>query len=610
MESTRTRSLLVVLVVATIALLAVAAAGLVPGPFVGDDASDGDDYEYGDGLGYEDGERPENPTTADTVGYVEGYWYDDDLPVDDRANATLEDDELEAVVYRSMARVETLRERPFEEEVDVEVIGREEYRERDDIFVNLSVDEQLHASVTYEATFLVDRETDANAEIETLYGGSVNGYYDPGTGQIVVVSDTPETPELDEVVLGHELHHALQDQHFDLTSLERETIDQDNAKNGLVEGAAVWIDTEYADRCGEEWDCVLPAGSQSGSTDLNWGLYLTIYQPYDDGPDYVDYLLEQDGWAAVDEAYDDPPASSSEVIRPGEEREPADVAVPDRSGDGWTQFEIDGERADETVGEAGMVAMFAAGAFEAGQPAVIDRDEFLSAEVGYDYDQPYTDGWAGDELVTYVAADASVDDPDRTEEALEDTGFVWRTEWLSERDAAAFADGYLELLEFYGAEPVEDRKDTYVVEDEDGYPGAYYLERGPDGETVTVVRAPTVEDLPEIEEGAAPRGEDELEAWASVGEDGPDPDADDSDAIGGIAGSTGGSMAIAAVVVVGTGAVLVVLRRGVSLGPASVSPASRRYPGGPDGSSVPPEQFPGPEPEPGADRLTTPSTER
>ncbi|EMA41869.1 Hvo_1808 family surface protein [Halobiforma nitratireducens] len=549
MQSTRTRSLLVVLAVVAVALLAVAVVGLAPAPFTADEPGE---------------ERTDGPSTSDTVGYVEGYWYDDELPVDERDDASLEDDELEAVVYRSMARVETIRELPFEEEVPVEVIDREEFQERDDVFVNLSAAEQLHASVTYEATFLVDRETDASEAVETLYGGAVDGYYTPTDGKIVIVSNTPDTPEMDEVVLGHELLHALQDQHFDLTSYDRETLDQDNAKNGLIEGDAVWVDGEYADRCDEDWDCVLPADTAPADTDLNWGLYLTIIQPYEDGPDYVEYLLEQGGWDAVDEAYDDPPPSSSAVIRPGEERVPADLAVPDRSGDDWTQFEIDGDRADETLGEAGMVAMFAAGAFEAGHPAVIDRQEFLGD--GYDYDQPYTDGWAGDELVTYVTTDASVDDPDRTDAVLEETGFVWRTEWLSEDDAAAFTDGYLELLEFYGAEPVADRQDTYVVEG-DSYPGAYYLERDgdgnddddADGETVTIVRAPSVEDLPEIEAGAAPDGEDEIAAWAGL--DGGTAVGGDTDAIGGIAGSMAGSMALAAAVVVGTGIVVVAVRR-------------------------------------------------
>ncbi|SDQ20692.1 Hvo_1808 family surface protein [Natronobacterium texcoconense] len=537
MTSSRTRLVVALLAVAVIALLAVVAAGVVPFTPVESALEDGVD---------------DGPSTTDTVGYVEGYWYDDDLPVDDRDDAALEDDELEAVVYRSMARVETIRGLTFEEEVPVDVIDREEFQEQDDVFVDLTEEEELHASVTYEALFMVDRETDAVGEVESLYGGTVDGYYDPGEDQIVIVSDTPETPELDEVVLGHELLHALQDQHFDLTSYDRETTDQDNAKNGLIEGDAVWVDREYEQRCEDEWDCVLPDDSQPPTSEPNWGLYFSVFQPYSDGPEYVDYLHEQDGWDAVDEAYDDPPASSSEVIRPGEEREPADVAVPDRSSDEWSQFEVEGGVANETIGEAGMVAMFAAGAFDPAQPSVIDREEFLTDGAGYDYDQPYTDGWAGDELVTYVGDDV---DANATDDNLEETAYVWRTEWTSSEDAAEFVEGYLELLRLYDEEAIDDRQDTYVIES--GYPGAYYIEQSDDGETVTVVRAPSVDDLENVEDGAAPEGEDELEV-GSVDIDGDD---DETDAIPGIGGSSAGSIALAVAVVSGTGIWLLVRRQ-------------------------------------------------
>ncbi len=47
-----------------------------------------------------------------------------------------------------------------------------------------------------------------------------------------------------------------------------------------------------------------------------------------------------------------------------------------------------------------------------------------------------------------------------------------------------------------------------MIEDGD-YSGAYYLNRS--GETLTVVRAPAVDDLSNVEAGAAPEGEDTLE---------------------------------------------------------------------------------------------------
>lgn len=482
----RTRVVTALLVVSTIALVLVAASGAVP-PLFSDDSPD----------------RPDDPTTEGTVGYVDGYWYDDELPADDRDGAVVEDDELDAVVARSMARVEKIRGMTFQEDVPVEVISREEFRNDRDVFVESTEDERLQQNVTYEALFMVDNETNASAELEAMYGGSVDGYYQPSENQIVVVSEDPENPELDEIILGHELVHALQDQHYDLTSYDRETIDQDNAKNGLIEGDARWVDIEYDERCGSEWDCLSSGdSSRQQPPQLNWGIYLALYQPYSDGPAYIDSLREAaDGWTAVNDAYDDPPTSSSTVIH-REDREPTDVTVDDRSSESWERLRVDGEVTTEVTGEAAMVAMFGAGALDPERPSVIDSEALLRDDLqGFDYDQPYTDGWAGDELVTYVDADAGAD------ATADDAGYVWESEWRSSEDARQFVTGYLELLDLHDAEAVDDRRDTYVIDDE--YPGAYYLEV--DGETVTIVRAPSVDELDAIVAGAAPEGEDTLE---------------------------------------------------------------------------------------------------
>ncbi|AGB36121.1 Hvo_1808 family surface protein [Natronococcus occultus] len=506
MNSRRTRTIVALLAVASVLL--VAAAGVaVPGVLsagpLGDTAAT---------------DRPGEPTTEDTAGYVEGYWYDDELAVDDREDAVVEDDELDSVVYRSMARVEELRGLTFDEEVAVEVISREEFEdENDELFANATGDERIQLNVNAEALFAVDRGTDATEEREALYGGTVGGYYEPSTDRVVLVSDNAEMPEVNEAILGHELLHALQDQQFDLTSYERETVDQDNAKNGLIEGDAVWIESEYEDRCETEWECLEPGEAASDSPDVNWVLYATIFQPYSDGPGYVEHRLDADGWDAVDAAYDEPPVSSSEVIRPGEEREPAEIEVADRSNESWSQLEIDGEPATETYGEAGLVAMFAGDAHDPDEPSVIGPEAFFESDLGgYDYDQPYTDGWAGDELVTYVAVDAETDDPAA---AADRAGYVWETEWTSSEDAEQFLAGYRELLELHDADPVEDRRDTYAIDEE--FAGAYYLEH--DGETVRIVNAPTVEELAAVDEGAAPDGEDAIET------DDVDPDAEAND---------------------------------------------------------------------------------
>ena len=480
---TRLQSLLLVWVV-ILALIAVPVAGAA-----GADSPANSTAQSTADTNFDD------PDTTTTIGYVEGYSYDDELPVDDRADAVVEEDELEAVVYRSMARVEVIRQLPFNEDVSVDVMSREEYRERnDELFAEFDEEQAFFENLRLEALFLADRETDATGEVEVMYGDAVAGYYDIENDQVVVVADDPKEPEVDEITLGHELLHALQDQHFDLGSYDRSTQNLAHAKNGLIEGDARYVDTEYEQRCRDDWECLPSPADSGGPTDFNWGLFFVFYQPYVDGPEYVEYHLAEGGWEAVDSLYDDPPTSASEVMRPGEERERVDVDLVgnDRSSDAWEPFEVNGEPAVETFGEATMATMFVADAFE-NRESVIDADEFRPGVTTVEYEHPETDGWAGDEFLVYVPEGETIDGEfDR--EALDDVGYVWETAWLTEDDAGEFADAYRELLEINGGETIEE--DAYEIED--GFAGVYHVDH--DGESVTIVRAPIPEELSEIDE--------------------------------------------------------------------------------------------------------------
>ncbi|TMT85408.1 hypothetical protein E2L06_01865 [Haloterrigena sp. H1] len=462
-------------------------------------------------------DRPATPSTEDTVGYVEGYWYDDELPVDGQSDAVVDDDDLEPVVYRAMARVEVIRNQTFKEEVAVDVVSRETYRQtNDERFENYTAAERLEQNVGYEALFTVGRDTTAVNATKTVYGGAVKGYYDPETDEIVIVSENPETPALDELTLGHELVHALQDQRFNLSELNGSTQDASLATKGVIEGDASWIEREYEHRCGVEWDCLTPRSDGGpGQFDVNWGIYVAIYQPYSDGPGYIDYLRQQgEGWSAVNAAYDEPPATTSAVIHPGSEREPVTVSVPDRSSDGWRQLTVDGVVANDTIGEAGMVAMFAADAMDQDQPSVLDATDLdvLGGGRGFDYDHTVTDGWAGDRLVIYTTDE--IDNATDPADAAGQAGYVWRTEWQSAEDTGEFLEGYRELLENHGAEAVTARQNTFVIDD-GGYSGAYYIERN--GTTATIVRAPSVAALSNVDAGAAPEATAGTGMRAAVG---------------------------------------------------------------------------------------------
>jgi hypothetical protein len=412
---------------------------------------------------------PDDPPT-DRLGWEAGYWHNESIDVNQSDG--LDRAEREAFVARTMARVEYLRGLEFEESVPVQVLTREQYRENDTFSRPYSAwDEQV-----WEALFLVGEDETVNATFERIYGGSVLGYYSPSNDRIVLISDGDGTV-VDRETLAHELVHALQDQHYGFTS--EPTLDRRLGAQGLTEGDPSLVTAQYQSRCADgNWSCVAtPRMDRSGGGPINFGVYLTLYQPYSDGPAFVDALYRRDGWDAVDAAYDDRPASTEQTIHPGKypADDPVSVSVPDRSGANWRP--IGHDPATQTVGEAALYVMFR-------ENDMIADGHLRGDDVPhspYNYSHRRTAGWAGDALVPYESDDGEY-------------GYVFRTEWETTDDAREFAGGYrtMLLLRLHG----ERVDETTVVVPDGSYADAFRIVR--DGRTVTVVNAPSVDALDDV----------------------------------------------------------------------------------------------------------------
>ncbi|ELZ92948.1 hypothetical protein C440_12544 [Haloferax mucosum ATCC BAA-1512] len=423
---------------------------------------------------------PADPPT-DRLGWEAGYWHNESIAVNqsDGLNAT----EREAFVARTMARVEVIRELEFTEPVPVEVISRAEYR-------NQSEDESdpFYADwndQVWEALLLVGEDRTIEDVFDELYGGSVLGYYSPSEDRIVLISNG-ESPTINRRTLAHELHHALQDQQFGLDETPP-TQDGQLAENGLVEGDARYVDRLYEERCAADWECVpRPGGSGSGSGAVDYPVFLTIYTPYSEGPTFVYTLRERGGWAAVNDAYADRPVSTEQILHPRDypDEKPVEVTIEDRSSAAWTRYDTD--PVGDTVGEASIFTMF-------WKHRAIDRDKLRDdpgAYSAYNYTAGPATGWSGDLVVPYrPASDAEADSNPHAR------GYVWKTVWDTETDARQFESAYLTrtLKLRLGARLVAE--DTYVVDD-GPFADAYRVTRR--GETVTIVNAPTVEELDDV----------------------------------------------------------------------------------------------------------------
>ncbi|WP_435186011.1 Hvo_1808 family surface protein [Halobellus sp. EA9] len=429
---------------------------------------------------------------GDPLGWEDGYWHNESIDVDQSDG--LSDGELRAYVGRGMARVEYLRGREFERRVPVSAISRAEYRNRSsggDSSSGPSEYSQWNDQV-WEALFVVGESQGSGSAISSTRSAAVAGFYSPTDDEIKVITGTPESPTISNTTLIHELVHALQDQHYDLTKSKYggETQDAQLATDGLVEGDASYIEQRYVERCGAAWECVpTPApsggsGGGGGAGPSNLGIFLTIFQPYSDGPVYVHDLVSTGGWGAVEERFREPPVSSEQIIHRTSET-PTPITYRDRARNGWETFPEQGEDGSDTVGEASMYVMFWYQARTA-NAETIDPRTLGNADGPYDtynYDAEPSAGWANDRLFPYQ----------KEVDGGEKYGYVWVTEWDTAQDAREFRRAYQAILDALDAE--QRAENTYVVP-EGSYADAFRVTRS--GTRVTIVNGPTVSDLNDI----------------------------------------------------------------------------------------------------------------
>lgn len=432
---------------------------------------------------------PIGPTAdTDVIGSENGYWYNATLQIfpDDGLNES----ERNAVISRAMARVEKIRGLEFKHNVSIEIQSRSEYEQelQSDPAVELSSAASQFYNTRYEAMFLIGENTDAYSYLQSQRGSTLLGYY--LSDNIVIISDS-ETPILPgEETLSHELTHALQDQHFDLSEYSGPTIDEDQAMGGLIEGDAEAVTQEYMKQCGDAWRC-LPSTEENRREDTIHRLSSYSYFPYDEGPGFINYHRQQGGWERVNELYSNPPQSTEQVISPEryEMDLPSSVLVTDRNTNGWSAVQPGRGLYYESIGQAGISSMFIATLFdEQNDMRVLTQQQAINHNKGemndtdpYNYDHSPVDGWDGDRLHIY--------------EKSGESAYIWKSRWDSSTDAQEFAGAYRKLLIHYGATKAAAQSSTWVI-DSGPYNDAFAV--SVTGDTVTIVNAPTVADLSDV----------------------------------------------------------------------------------------------------------------
>ncbi len=175
-----------------------------------------------------------------------------------------------------------------------------------------------------------------------LYAEQIAGYYDSETKEMYVVQGEAFTG-IERMTYAHEYTHTLQDQVYDLENGLK--VNEDYCKNeteycsavtALVEGDAVYTEQEWL---------LTYAGQEDKQAIQEY--YLTYSSPvFDSTPEYLkkDFLFpyqfglefvyslkDRGGYALVDQAFQNPPVSTEQILHPDKfpADKPVDVSLPD-----------------------------------------------------------------------------------------------------------------------------------------------------------------------------------------------------------------------------------------------------------------------------------------
>jgi hypothetical protein len=276
---------------------------------------------------------------------------------------------------------------------------------------------------------LIDEDYDlAGSEIDMLRE-HIAGLYDSEQEEIYLVLDRYTSDLWLEMTFAHEFTHALQDQHFDLDSLNERSLTTDSrlALQALIEGDASLIMVEYAFKHLFEMSLdrsdLLEAIQQverGEYKDAPTVVRETAWFPYEQGIVFAAALVERGGWAELNAAFHNPPQTTEQVMHP-DKYLAGEVANPPLVGDllralgaGWEELSRD------VLGELFIRV-------------------YLESQLGSEEALMAGEGWEGDTAVLML----------NDEEGRH--AFVLLVEWDGDQDAAEFGSFYGMYMDRAGA---------------------------------------------------------------------------------------------------------------------------------------------------------------
>ncbi len=286
----------------------------------------------------------------------------------------------EAIMREQIAamilEVERITGKTFDHEPTVIIGTPEVMRERLEVLIweDLTEEDLLIEQSMLIALGVIAPTRDWVAEAVESSAGGVVGFYDPDTEELWVTNRGKEFGPYALSVVIHELHHALQDQIWDLTTFDRlwdeGRFEEYDAITILMEGEAQFVEDAYMNTFTEHDRLAYnsEAGAFGGGAPQPALLQFVQLAYYKDGRGFVGDLHESGGWGAVDAVWTNPPTTTEQAKHTDrylEGEQPLKVDLPTIMLDGFEVVEEDSWGENDFIGMFAVEKVGAAGVFAA-----------------------------------------------------------------------------------------------------------------------------------------------------------------------------------------------------------------------------------------------------
>jgi hypothetical protein len=271
---------------------------------------------------------------------------------------------LPADIAKVANQVQAVRDLRFKQPVVPEPLSKDQIEQqlRDSLTKQFSGDAVRREGQTEIAIGALPAGTDLRQVLVDYGTSQIVGFYDTTNHRLVFEGGAQPTP-FERFTLAHELTHALQDQNFGLSLLDRlnDTCQDERAEAflSLAEGDAVETQVQWArtNLSAEEIAQLQDEANSFPPPPPTPPFVEQLFQfPYPNGQAFVEALQNRGGEQAVDDAFRNPPVSTEQILHP--DKYPGDVpqpiSVPDLSsklGQGWSLLD------QQEIGEGWLLTL-------------------------------------------------------------------------------------------------------------------------------------------------------------------------------------------------------------------------------------------------------------